>query len=404
MTLNTKRVCAILFIVLLLNVSLLSSKDTIDPKLWEKALKIHDEAIVVDTHTDTPMIMYHRNIDIGKRTENSNVDLIRMKEGGLDAIFLAVFVSNHLDKKQPSKLAMEVIDSIYRQVEKYPDLAQMAYSAGDIERIHRTGKRAILIGMENGGPVEGSLAFLRNYYRLGVRYITLTHGSNNDICDSSTDEKPQWNGLSPFGKEMVQEMNRLGMIIDVSHISDQAFWDVMEISKAPVMASHSCVRAICDVPRNLTDDMIKALAKNGGVIQINFFSTFLSDEYGKKAEAVRKKLEPFREELKEKYKDNRSGYWTAYMEEFQKYAPPSPSIDVLIDHIDHVVKLVGADYAGLGSEFDGASDYPVGLKDVTGYPMITYKLLQKGYSANDIKKILGGNFLRVFRAIETAKQ
>ncbi len=404
MKLTNRRVYAILFMILFTSVSLLQSNDAIDPKLWEKALKIHDEAIVVDTHTDTPMIMYHRNIDIGKRNEKTNVDLVRMKEGGLDAVFFAVFVSNRQDKDQPSKLALEVIDRIYRQVDQYPGLAEMAISAADIERIHGSGKRAILIGMENGSPVEGSLALLRDFYRLGVRYITLTHGSNNDICDSSTDEKPQWNGLSPFGKEAVQEMNRLGMMVDVSHISDQAFWDVMKLSSAPVMASHSCVRAICDSPRNLTDDMIRALAKNGGVIQINFFSAFLDQEYGKKAEETEKMLKPVREKLREQYKNDRSGFWAAYMEEFQKNGPQSPSIDVLINHIDHVVKLVGIDYVGLGSDFDGASDYPVGLKDVTGFPLITYKLLERGYSPENIKKILGGNFLRVFKAVEAARQ
>jgi membrane dipeptidase len=327
-----------------------------------------------------------------------------MKEGGLDASFFAVFVSNREDKNQPAKNALEMIDEIYRQVDKYPALAELAFSPADIRRIEKTGKRAILIGMENGSPTLGSLRLMRDYYRLGVRYITLTHSDNNEICDSATAQKPKWNGLSKFGEEMVAEMNRIGMMIDVSHISDEAFQDVLQVSQAPVFASHSCVRAICDVPRNLTDEMITALAKKKGVVQINFFSAFLDKSFDNASEKARKKLGPQFDKLRKKYKDNRNEFYNAVMELWKKEAPPGPAIGVLIDHIDHIVKLVGVDYVGLGSDFDGAGSFPQGLEDVGGFPLITYNLLKRGYKEEDIKKILGGNFLRVFEEVTAASE
>ena len=375
------------------------AKEKVDPRLWEKALKIHDEAIVIDTHCDTPMAIMEKGLDLGQKLKSGEVDFIRMKEGGVDASFFAVFVSNRLDDKHPAKKALEMIDEIYNQVDNHPNLAEIACSPADIKRIHQGGKRAILIGMENGGPIEKSLRLLRDYYRLGVRYITLTHSRHNDICDSSTGGEPKWNGLSAFGEEVVAEMNRIGMIIDVSHISDEAFRDVLRVSKAPVFASHSCVRAICNVPRNLGDDMIKALARKKGLIQINFYSAFLDETYKKRSEAVERRLKPQMEQLREKHKDNRNAYWTALLSLWKKHGPPAPPIDVLIDHIDHIVKLVGSDYVGLGSDYDGAGSFPQGLEDVGGFPLITYHLLKRGYREEDIKKILGGNFLRFFEEV-----
>jgi membrane dipeptidase len=393
-------------ILLLVSLSYPETKaiEKIDPQLWEKALKIHQNAIVVDTHCDTPMVIMGKNINLGQRLKKGEVDFIRMREGGLDASFFAVFVSNRLDKQHPSGNALKMIDEIYNQVNNHPDLAEMAYSPSDIRRIHETGKRAILIGMENGGPIENSLRLLRNYHRLGVRYITLTHGSHNDICDSSTGGKPKWNGLSKFGEEVVKEMNRLGMIIDVSHISDEAFWDVLHVSQAPVFASHSCARSICDVPRNLTDEMIKALARKKGVVQINFYSAFLDEEFKTKSAEAEKKIRPQIEKLKEKYKENRNEFWNAVLVLVKKHGPPAPPIASLLDHIDHIVKLVGVEYVGLGSDFDGAGSFPKGLEDVSGFPLITYHLLKRGYREEDIKKILGGNFLRFFTEVLSASK
>jgi membrane dipeptidase len=378
----------------------MTSEDNMpDKALLKKAMRIHDEAVVVDTHVDTPMVMFERGVDIGQRTENSDVDLIKMKEGGLDAVFFAIYTPNSLDDKNPSKVALSILDTIYSQVEKYYDLAEIAYTPDDLERINKTGKRAIFIGMENGGPIEDSLALLRTFYRLGVRYITLTHMDNNNICDSSTADSPKWNGLSPFGIDVVKEMNRLGMMVDVSHISDKAFWDVIKYSKAPVIASHSCVRSICDTNRNMSDDMIKALADKGGVIQINFYGGFLSKEIDLKSKEIRKQLAPIRQQLREQFKDDEKEVQKRMIAEYKKLAPPSPPIDLLIDQIDYVVKLVGVDHVGIGSDFDGASSYPVGLEDASKYPIITYKLLERGYSEKDIKKILGGNLLRVFNDV-----
>ncbi|HLP60953.1 MAG TPA: dipeptidase [Candidatus Deferrimicrobium sp.] len=392
-----------LYILAVISICYLGGEEKIDPQLWEKAMKIHQEAIVIDTHCDTPMVMLDKGLDIGQKSNTNDLDLIRMKEGGLDAVFFAAFVANDLDQKNPAKKALEMIDVIYEQVGKYPDLARMAFSPGDIWDIHREGKRAILIGIENGGPLEGNLRVLRDFYRLGVRYITLTHNGNNDICDSSGADTPKWNGVSPFGKEVIKEMNRLGMLIDVSHISDKAFQDVLEFSEAPVFASHSSTRCLCGVGRNMSDDMICALAKKGGVIQITYCSFFVDDDYRKKAEANEKLLEPEMNLIKEKYKDNPEAFWNEAIVLWKKNAPPAPALEKLIDHIDHAVKLVGVDHVGLGSDYDGAGSYPVGLENVSGIPLITYHLLKRGYSEKSIKKILGSNFLRVFeRVIQVA--
>jgi len=375
------------------------AQEKIDKELWQKALAIHHKAIVIDTHADTPMGMLNEGVDIGKRSEKGHIDLIKMKEGGLDALFMAVFVSQRLENKNPAHLALELTDVIYQQVKANSDKAAMAFSAQDIRRIHKEGKAAILIGMENGIPIEQSLSLLRNFYRLGVRYITLCHSGSNFICDSSTD-KSKWNGLSDFGKEVVQEMNRLGMIIDVSHISDKAFFDVLELSQSPVIASHSCCRALSNAERNLTDDMIKALAKKGGVVQIAYVPDFLSQEYLEKSEKKRKELQPKIQELREKYKDNQKELWAQAMKLYRQDPIPLPPASVVVDHIDHIVKLVGVDYVGLGSDFDGTFAVPQGLEDASKLPIITYHLLKRGYKEEDIIKILGGNLLRVFEEVQ----
>ncbi|TKJ28230.1 hypothetical protein CEE39_10235 [bacterium (candidate division B38) B3_B38] len=327
-----------------------------------------------------------------------------MKEGGLDAQFMAVFVSQSSEGQEAAHSALELIDAILEQVEANSDKAAMAYSPADIRRLHNQGKIAILMGMENGIPVEESLRLLRNFYRLGIRYITLCHGGSNFICDSSTDE-PKWNGLSDFGKEMVGEMNRLGIMIDVSHISDQAFWDGLKTSRAPIIASHSCARALCDVERNLSDDMIKALAKNGGVVQLAYVSDFVSQDYHNKTNERREKLAPAMNELREKYKDDREGFYRELRALYEKNPVAPPPITSLIDQIDHIVKLVGVDHVGLGSDFDGTSSVPQGLEDASKLPIITYHLLKRGYKEEEIIKILGGNLLRVFEKVEeVAKQ
>jgi membrane dipeptidase len=390
-------------LVLIFSVINCNAQEKIDKELWKKALEIHGKAIVIDTHADTPMGMLREGFDIGKRSDKGHIDLIRMKEGGLDALFMAAYVSQSLADKDPAHTALELIDVIYQQVEANADKAEMAFSPQDIRKLHKEGKIAILIGMENGIPIEKSLGLLRIFYRLGVRYMTLCHSGTNFICDSSTD-KPQWNGVSDFGKKVIQEMNNLGMMIDVSHISDDSFRDVLELSKAPVIASHSCCRAISNAKRNLTDDMIKALAKKGGVIQIAYVPDFLSQEYMEQSEKKQKELEPTIEELRKKYKDNQKELYAHIMELYQQNPIPLPPASIIVDHIDHVVKLVGADHVGLGSDFDGTFAVPEGLEDVSKLPIITYHLLKRCYKEEDIVKILGGNLLRVFAEVQKAAQ
>jgi membrane dipeptidase len=390
-------------LVLLFSVLNCSSQEKIDKELWKKALEIHGKAIVIDTHADTPMNMLGEGFDIGKRSDKGHIDLIRMKEGGLDALFMAAYVSQSLADKDPAHHALELIDVIYQQVETNADKAEMAFSPQDIRRLHKEGKAAILIGIENGIPIEESLRLLRMFYRLGVRYMTLCHSGTNFICDSSTD-KPKWDGVSDIGKKVIQEMNDLGMMIDVSHISDGSFWDVLELSKAPVIASHSCCRAISNAERNLTDEMIKALAKKGGVIQIAYVPDFLSQKYLEKSEKKRKELQPKIDELREKYKDNQKELYAQFTKLYRQNPIPLPPVSIIVDHIDHVAKLAGVDYVGLGSDFDGTFAVPEGLEDVSKLPIITYHLLKRGYTEEDIVKILGGNLLRVFAEVQKAAQ
>lgn len=370
-------------------------EETPDPELIKRAHALHERAIVVDTHVDTPLLMGGRGLDIGGRGGFGHLDLVRMKEGGLDAVFMAVFVSNDFDERRPSQFALQTIALVHQQVGFNARLAEIACSPADIRRIAKTGRRAVLIGMENGGPVENDLGLLRTYNRLGVRYITLTHVKSNPISDSCTDE-PRWGGLSPFGVEMIAEMNRLGMMIDLSHASDEAFFDVIEHSVAPVIASHSATRALCGSPRNLTDEMLAALAENGGVIQIVFYSGFLSDEYAKKSEEVRERLRPELERIRKETGGDNERYYARVMPLWRENTPEPPDIDILIDHIDHAVEIAGIDHVGLGSDYDGAGSFPKGLEDCTGYPLITYELLEHGYTEEDVLKILGGNILRVF--------
>ncbi len=370
-----------------------------DPALWRKAVALHRSAIVLDTHIDVTMRIFHEGFDIGQRHGDGHFDLPRAQAGGLDGLFFSIFVPNRMDQEHPARYALKLIDAVYQSVARYPDKIEMAYSAADIRRIHRQGKIAALMGMENGSPIEHSLALLRDFYRLGVRYITLTHAKANDISDSATDTA-RWGGLSPFGKTVVQEMNRLGMLIDVSHLSDEAIRDVLALSQTPIIASHSSVRALANHPRNLPDELIAAIGRNGGVIQINFYSGYLSDAYNQAYQKAKKELAPEIAALKEKFADDENAYWRAYIKLFERYQIPVPDVTAIIDHIDHVVQVAGIDHVGLGSDFDGVSSLPRGMEDVSRLPLITYWLLKRGYSEADVRKILGENLLRVMEANE----
>ncbi|MCU4158231.1 dipeptidase [Carboxylicivirga sp. A043] len=371
----------------------------------------HAKAITIDTHVDTPMRFLREPFDIGQKHEapSSRVDLPRMKEGGLDAIFFAIFTSQRerteANYSQAYQMANAMIDSTEKALAANQSLATLAYKAEDASQIEQEGKRAIYLGMENGFPLNKDINRVEEFYKRGIRYITLAHTKNNDICDSSTDDLgAEHDGLSEFGVDVVKEMNRLGMLIDVSHISDKAFYDVMEQSKAPVFASHSSVRAICNHPRNMNDDMIKTLAKNGGVIQICILGAYIEEEDTTSLNYVKK------EELRIKYNDfnfksdeQRKQAWAEWREINNKYPAELPTISQAVDHIDYVVNLVGIDYVGIGSDFDGGGGLK-DCKDVADFPKITEELVKRGYSETDITKVWGGNFLRVFKQVEEASE
>ena len=359
--------------------------------------RVHRSMLLIDTHNDVTSRTVN-GFDIGKRASDGHTDLPRLRAANVGAQFFAAYVAaGYVNGNHSANRALQMIDTIRHDiVERYPNDFVLALTADDIERAHRQGKIAALIGIEGGHAIEDSLRLLRDYYALGVRYMTLTHTNTNSWADSSGDmDKPDvkhHNGLTDFGKDVVREMNRLGMMVDISHVADKTFWDALEVSSAPVFASHSSCRALSNVPRNMTDDMIRALAKKGGVIQINFACEFLSQ---KSADASK--------ELMPKLMAARSENDTALLAEYRKKVPPATLEDV-VAHIDHVVKIAGVDAVGLGSDFDGIQCAPKGLEDVSQFPNLTRALLERGYSNQDIRKIYGGNLLRVMRAVEAASR
>jgi len=367
----------------------------------------HRKALVIDTHTDTPMQMANHFFDLGVKHEadNSKVDFPRLREGEVDGIFFGLFTSQKdrttENYEEAYRLENRMIDSTLVALKRYPQYARLATNSDDVLRISKEGKTAIYFGMENGFPIAKDISRVKEFYDKGVRYITLCHSKNNDISDSSTDpDSAEHNGLSKFGKDIVREMNRLGMIIDVSHISDKAFYDVMELSKAPVIASHSSVRSLCNHPRNMSDDMIKRLAENGGVIQICILGDYIRPADSASMNFIKK------EELRIKYHnwkyandDERKAAWAAWDSIDHKYPEVLPTVSDAVNHIDFVVKLVGIDHVGIGSDFDGGGGL-TDCKDVAAFPKISEELVKRGYSQEEIDKIWGGNFLRVFREVE----
>ncbi len=374
--------------------------------------KIHNNALTVDTHCDTPMALLKESFDVGKtnKAPQSRVDFPRMKEGGLDAIFFAAYTGQKERTPENTEAAYQrankMIDSTHAVCTRYNNMAEIATKAKDAKRIERKGKRAVYIGMENGFPLGTDIHRVKEFYNKGVRYITLSHSSNNDICDSSTDKKgPEHNGLSDFGKEVVKEMNQLGIIIDVSHISDKAFYDVTELSKAPVIASHSSVRSIAHHPRNMSDDMIKTLAKKGGVIQICLLDDYIKDpdttsvRYQKEQE-IRKIFNTTFKAMSDEEKETVRKQWNELDE---KYPKQLPTVADYVDHIDYVKKLVGIDYVGIGSDFDGGGGL-ADCEDVSQMPNITAEMLKRGYTEEEIQKVWGRNFFRVFKQVENLSE
>jgi len=393
------------FFAMLVNTSCTPSEE----KLRQKAEKIHRQVLTLDSHTDTPLRMMRSEFDISQRHDprerGSKMDFPRMEEGGLDAAFFAVFLGQGVLNPEAYEVArrraIEIFDMLHEALEKHPEMAELALTPEDAYRLEEEGKRAIYIGLENGYPIGEDLSMVEEFYNMGARYITLSHTRNNQICDSSTDNAgPLHNGLSDFGRDVIGEMNRLGMMIDVSHISDKAYYDVLEITRAPIIASHSNARAICDNPRNLDDDMLHALAENGGVIQLCILSSYVKDmpPYPERDSAfadLRQRYNNF-EDLSDEEMTEVRRQWD---ELNSKFPAPLATVADLVDHVDHIVNLIGIDYVGIGTDFDGGGALE-DCFDVTEMGNITLELVRRGYSKKDIEKIWSGNFMRVFRENE----
>jgi membrane dipeptidase len=360
--------------------------------LADRARRVHQQAIVIDTHSDTTSRMLDDGFDFGPRSNKGHMDLVRMKEGGLDAEFFSIYVAARYANKGAARRALDMIEALNKQVAKYPDKVALATSVAEIRRLEREGKIAALMGIEGGHAIEDSPDELRMFYGKGIRYMTLTHSNTNNFADA-TGVPSRWGGLNDLGRQIVREMNQLGMMVDISHVSDDTFQDVLDVSQAPVIASHSSCRALSPVLRNMSDEMIQALARNGGVIMINFGSGFVNAKHGERANRVL-------DILRKKHGGDYS-HWDDVDRELSESEPlPPATLEDILAHIEHVVKLVGPDYVGLGSDFDGLPDLPQGMEDCTKLPAITYELLKRGYSEQDVTKILGGNLLRVFEAVE----
>ena len=373
-----------------------------DERLWRRALAIHRRAIVIDTHNDVTTPMTNDDFDLGGTPPVPyRTNIARMKQGGLTAEFFSLYVRPwYVEHGGSTRRTLDMIDAVYRAVERHPRDLMLATSVADIRRAKRLNKIAALMGIEGGHAIEDSLPTLREFYRLGVRYMTLTWNNTNNWADAGRGEKKH-GGLSEFGVEVVREMNRLGMLVDVSHVSDETMSDALDVSKAPIIASHSSARAVSNVSRNIPDDLLKRIAKNGGVVCVNFYSFFVDEKtVGPQSDARDKRLKAQQDAIDEKYKNDpeRRAEESDKLEQANPL-PPLP-ISKLIDHFDHIVKVAGIDHVGIGADFDGANDMPEGAKDVSMLPNITYELLKRGYNETDIRKVLGGNVLRAFAEAE----
>lgn len=372
-----------------------------DSSLEVRALRLAKEFTIIDTHVDVPYRLWKNPEDVSERTDGGDFDYPRAKEGGLDALFMAIYTSPEAEERGTARaLADSLIDMVEGIVVASPSKFGIAASVEDVRSVVAGQKIAIIMGMENGAPIQGDLKNVGHFFDRGVRYITLAHSQNNHICDSSFDDRTTWKGLSPFGKALVKEMNRIGMMIDVSHMSDDAFYQVIELSKAPVIASHSgCRHFTPGWERNIDDRMIRLVAESGGMVNINFGSIFVNDDCRRRfSDGYEKTLRFARENDLDRDDERVRAFWKEYREE-----NPIGYADVsdVADHIDHVVRLVGADHVGFGSDFDGLGDsLPVGLKDVSHYPNLIHELLKRGYSDDDIRKICSDNLFRVWKDVE----
>ena len=372
---------------------------------------IHKAAIVIDTHADTPGRFVDDSFDPATDSGNAHWDLAKARAGNLGAEFFSIWVDPERYKDHYTRRALDMIDSVHEAARKHPKDLVMAYSVQDIVAA-RTGphKRiAALIGVEGGHAIEGDIRVLRDFYRLGARYMTLTWANSNELGQSSGDVKtgdngkPKDPGLTDFGREVVREMNRLGMMVDISHVSDRSFYHALVVSRAPVIASHSSSRAVANHPRNMTDDMLVALARNGGVAQVNFNCGFISDEYNAKTQAFEQAHPAELKHAKELWIAPKTPESQAELDKLmamKEAVVPRPPLSSLIDHFDHMIKIAGVDHVGIGSDFDGVECLPQGIDGVQDLTKITAELVKRGYTPQDLHKILGGNLLRVFGEVE----
>ncbi|MEL7536616.1 MAG: dipeptidase [Pseudomonadota bacterium] len=384
-----------------------------EAELVARALDIHDRILTLDTHADTPLRMIEPGFDMAERHDpnetGSKVDYPRMKEGGLDAIFFAAFVAQDIRDddgfSRAKTLSLEMIDAVIASTEKNADLVGLALDPDDAYELEKAGKRAIYIGIENGYPIGADLSNLELYFDKGVRYITLVHSSNNDLADSGTDpDGPEHQGISEFGEAVVKEMNRLGIMVDVSHGSDDVFFDAIAMSKAPIIASHSNARALVDHERNMTDEMLKLLAENGGVVQLTMLSTYLRDApENPERDAAMAELRASMPSPNEMTLEERTAMRKAFRDINTKYPTPSATVKDAVDHIDHIVKVAGIDHVGIGCDFDGGGGID-GVFDASEVMNVTIELVRRGYTEEQIEKIWSGNLMRVFRDVQAVAQ
>ena len=403
----------ILALLAFLTISALTYAQNTSPDAQAVGRHIHAQAIVVDTHADTPQRILDDGYDLAQPNAEVHVNFEKARAGNLGAEFFSIWVEpSGANLEHPAQRAFDLIDAVYQQAGKHPDQMVMAFSADDIVKA-RTGPKprlAALMGIEGGHAIENDLHLLRDFYRLGVRYMTLTWSNTNDWADSSGDiENPKvehHNGLTPFGKEVVLEMNRLGMMVDISHVADKTFWDTLAVTKAPVIASHSSARSLSGAGRNLTDDMLRAVAKNGGVVGVNFFSAFVDDTFRRELDKIRPQIDAAVGKAKEQYRTEHPGKAVPYSVEEEvnrQFAAkiPRPPLNSLIEQFDHIAKVAGWEHVGLGSDFDGVSGMlPQGIDSAADLPKITEGLVERGYTKEQITAMLGGNLLRVFREVE----
>ena len=364
-------------------------------------LSLFQQVPLIDGHNDYPWAVRENadrdisKLDISQPQPRLHTDIARLRAGGMGGQFWSVYVPSNLAGKGAVRATLEQIDLVYQMMQRYPDVFELARTADDVDRIFKSGKIASMIGMEGGHSIDSSLGALRMFYGLGARYMTLTHSSNVPWADSATDE-PRNGGLTAFGEAVVREMNWLGMLVDLSHVSPETMDDALRITEAPVIFSHSSARALCDVPRNVPDHILRLLPENGGVVMVTFVAGFISPASSKYREEHRKE----ENRLRAQYGDDEASIEKG-LEEWQEIHPEvKATLSQVGDHIDHIRQVAGIDYIGLGSDYDGTSSLPVGLEDVSTYPNLVAELLKRGYSDEDVKKILGLNLLRVMRASE----